>query len=276
MKTNLFLSSMLAGAFCLFSACDDDDKSGYLPDDGTIKALSDKYPDARNVSWETKGDYAVADFITGSQEAEAWFDAQGNWMMTETDIPYEALPAPVKTAFQQKYKGWKVDDVDKLERSDAGTVYVIEAEQGETDVDLYYTAEGQLIKEVMDDDNAGTHEPFQIPEAIKSKIAELYPDAVILEYDVDKQTIEVDILHNQAAKEVVFDATYNWLYTEWDTPLSAVPEAVQTALKNSSYGTYHIDDIDVIEKADGLFYVFELEKGNEEVTVTYTAEGVAV
>lgn len=51
--------------------------------------------------------------------------------MTETDIAYDALPAPVKQAFEAltQYEGWKRDDVDMLERKGMEKVYVIEIEK---------------------------------------------------------------------------------------------------------------------------------------------------
>ena len=58
----------------------------------------------RNVSvGENEAGYVKAEFYTGSYEAEAWFDPQGNWMLTETDLPYNALPQTVKTVSRQAY-----------------------------------------------------------------------------------------------------------------------------------------------------------------------------
>ena len=38
--------------------------------------------------------------------------------MTETDIPYNALPQAVKMSFENsEYASWKRDDIDKLERT---------------------------------------------------------------------------------------------------------------------------------------------------------------
>lgn len=59
-----------------------------------------------------------------------------------------------KSAFESsEYAKWKIDDVDMLERLDMETVYVIEVESGKQEFDLYYSAEGILIKNVADTDN---------------------------------------------------------------------------------------------------------------------------
>ena len=51
------------------------------------------------MKWETKSGYYVADFYDG-YEASAWFTQDGKWQMTETDIPYNALPQAVKMSFE--------------------------------------------------------------------------------------------------------------------------------------------------------------------------------
>ena len=61
------------------------------------------------------------------------------------------MPQTVKNSFEASlYAKWKIDDVDMLERPDAGTIYVLDVENGEQDADLHYTEGGILIKEVTD------------------------------------------------------------------------------------------------------------------------------
>jgi len=45
------------------------------------------------------------------------------------------------------------------------------------------------------------------------------------------------------------------------------------ALQASEYKNYTIDDIDLIEKPEGTFYVFDLEQGDNDVKVTFDSEG---
>ena len=88
-------------------------------------ALTEKYPNATNVRWTAKDKYVVASFsLPESRAAEAgidlaaWFDNGGAWYMTETDIPFTALPEAVQTAFEaSEYASapWRTDDVDMLE-----------------------------------------------------------------------------------------------------------------------------------------------------------------
>lgn len=275
MKSKVFfLVALLCSAF-VFTSCDSDDNDKYMPENAVITAFNLKYPDAQRTSWESKGGYEKAEFYIGSYETEAWFDRIGNWVMTETDIPYSDLPQAVKTCFEaSQYVNWEVDDVDKIERFDAATIYIIEVEKGETDIDLYYAEDGTFIKETTDVDDE--HIPSIIPDALKKAVLELYPGATILEIDTEINGIEVDILHENIHKEVWFDTNNLWVHTKWDIMESQVPEIIMSAFHASAYASYHIDDIDVIEKADGLFYEFELEQGEQEVKVVFRQDGTMV
>lgn len=68
----------------------------------------------------------------------------------------------------------------------------------------------------------------------------------------------------------------NWLMTETDVLLSAVPQSVKDALAASEeYGTLAFRDNDA-EKYDtpsGVFYRFDLTKDGRELEVDVTAEG---
>ena len=282
----LMIAALVCGPL-LFASCDDDDNNDKInPDSAVERAFDNKYPDAKSVNWEREDGYVKADFRDGSEEAEAWFDEQGNWLLTETDLPYNALPAALQESFKAGiYGAWQVDDVDKLERPDSGTVYVLDVESGEKEVTLHYTESGILLKEygdVITNNGNNTnpvepgHKPTVTPTAIKDEIAKLYPGSTIFEIDPDNGGTEVDILHDNIHKEVWFDSSNTWLYTEWEIRQQAVPQEVLTAL-NKSYGSYRVEEVHAIQKSEGLYYEFELESADDrDMTVYFDAVGNAV
>ena len=176
-KSRLWLGACFMAGMLFFTSCSDNDKVSFP--DGTsgdipaqvMEAFNAQFPGASNVVWTTKAGYAVADFYwEGTRSADvsrnhtAWFALESGLLgMTERDIRFSELPEQVKSAFYASEYGqapWVADDeVDVLTRNDASEVlYVIDVEKKEggieTDVDLYYTSEGILVKEVIDaDDN---------------------------------------------------------------------------------------------------------------------------
>lgn len=280
MKLKFFTLLLALGAAWSLQSCDNNDDDSIKVPAQLQNAFSEKYPNVANVRWESKAGYYVADFHN-DYEASAWFTPNGEWQMTETDIPFDALPQAVITEFgKSEYKndsGWLVDDVDKLERKGLETVYVIEVERQNEERDLYYSEEGVLIKTFIDvdDDRDEQYLPVQLTDAMKNIINEKYPGASILEVDIENDRndwdygfTEVDILHEGKYKDVLFNQNGEWYSTSWDVRRSELPEAVETTLaaQITANAGYHFDDAERIEEAAGnaKYYRIELERDNSQ------------
>ena len=134
-----------------------------------------------------------------------------------SDILFENLPKAIQTAFgESEYKDWRVDDVDMLERVEMETMYVIEVEKSKQEFDLFYAEDGTLIKAVEDIDNNDYYQPNTVPEVLKNFINNNYPQATIVDIEIEKGITEIDILHDNKAKELHFNNANEWLYTTWD------------------------------------------------------------
>lgn len=111
--------------------------------------------------WEQKGVYYVADCQADGREKEVWFDANANWLMTETELnSINNLPPAVLTAFMESsYNNWVVDDVVILEYpNEPSTEFVVTVEQGKK-VDLYFSEGGGLLHEKDVTNGDDTHWP---------------------------------------------------------------------------------------------------------------------
>ena len=147
MKTTLVTALILLSTTFAFSSCKD---SSYTPPQNVVSAFKAKYPSAKRVEWEVKNTYQVAEFHIDFTEVEAWFDNNGQWVMTESDVKYNSLPVVIRNSFKSgEYGRWEVEDVDKLERAGMETIYIIEAELGEQEVALHYLENQQIMKEVV-------------------------------------------------------------------------------------------------------------------------------
>ena len=213
MKLEKYFLLLALGVFAFaLQSCDDDDNDGISVPAELSNALAKEHPNAQRIEWETKGAYYVADFHEDNFEKEAWFTKDGVWQMTETDLRYADLPAPVRSSYESStyYNVWKVEDVDKLERKEMAVVYIIEVEKGNQEMDLYYSEDGILVKEVADAHNGGSPEdylPSDISAAIKDFIAEKYPNARIVDIEKEKNGMtEVEIVHGSISKDVMFTA----------------------------------------------------------------------
>lgn len=270
---------LIALAVTFLQSCDENDDNGLgNVSEATRAAFVIKYPSAQQVEWEVRNSYRVADFKQGGKDISAWFDNAGDWYMTETDIPFDLLPDAVKSAFRQsEYQSWEIDDVDMIERKEMETVYVVEIEQGQDEMDLYYSHDGILIKSVTDTDSDDDYEgfiPSQPSGIIEEYINKTYPNSRIVDIDIENGTTEVEILDGNVYRELSFNIEGTWMQTKTELHSSQLPVAVLESIKNSQYATYVIDDVDFIQTSSGEWYLVELESGKNEVKIRIDATGV--
>ena len=233
MKLKMYFIMLALGLFSFaIQSCDDDDEDAPVSEQ-LEKAFTNEFGNVAH-NWSTRGTNHVASFNQDNTEKEAWFDANGVWLMTETNIAYDDLPLIVKHAFEAltQYEGWKCDDVDMLERKGMEKVYVIEIEKGKEELDLYFDVNGKLLKEVADkEDDSGNYLPLELPAAVTQLLNEKYAGYRLLEAEVDlvSKLLEVDILMQANQLEVCFDpsAAYAWVFTSQDMLFASLPQVVK-------------------------------------------------
>ena len=282
------------------TSCNDNDDlhSNPVPENIPEKVILEfnaKYPNATNVTWSTKDTYAVANFYlastrTGGHEPNntAWFNMAGHWNMTETEISYQQLPEAVKTAFEASpYASWRMDnEIDKLQRSDNNeTLYIIEVSQKEgnveTEVDLYYTEEGILVKEIINaeaDNDYHEYLPQQPEGNIQTWLDQNFPNVRIVDYDCEQNGTEVEIIANGLKHEILFDNQQQWVYTKTEyerRDLTQIPTSILNHLRTSPYYTSDnaIDDVEKYTTRDnGTYYCFELKTAYDDDVKVYVNE----
>ena len=91
MKLKMYFIMLALGLFSFaIQSCDDDDEDAPVSEQ-LEKAFTNEFGNVAH-NWSTRGTNHVASFNQDNTEKEAWFDANGVWLMTETDIAYDALP----------------------------------------------------------------------------------------------------------------------------------------------------------------------------------------
>ena len=148
----------------------------------------------------------------------------------------------------------------------------------EQEFDLYYSEDGVLLREVPDRDGNDDHGdmlPQELSKAISDFIARKYPGARIVDAEREKGNTEVDIIFAGKALEVCFGTGDAWLWTKTGVRLSEVPDVVRRTLQSSQYGTWVIDDVDLYESPDRVWYAIEVEdpQSEREATVRILEDG---
>ncbi|KGL47995.1 PepSY-like domain-containing protein [Porphyromonas gulae] len=289
MKVFKFLASMVLFAG-LFAACNKEDNDLINSTSDEAAVLATMYPNAQNVRWEQEGEFRVAEFMNEGVQSEAWF-LRRIWQYTETDIPYSALPKAVRTAFEaSEYAKWKVEDVDMVERNGTEVFYVIEVEKGEQEVDLYYMPNGKLIKTVKAPHSVSPSQyanptiPTGVLNTIKAYIAANYPNATILEYEIEDGYIEVDILDGTVHRVLIFTLQGEWVNShvddgdddydyDDDAYENNIPANIKALIISYVNQNYPGAIIHSIERNSNGTYDVEIYYNNKEYDLLFDAQG---
>ena len=305
MKTKNLFYAFLFGALSL-TACSDDDEvvevNQNVPSN-VLKSFNSLYKGVNDVKWDKVNEYHVARFnghslarASEGYTTSAWFTEEGKHCQADQDIDFKDLPQVVKDAFnaykeKMKYADWKVDDCEVVRREGMSLIYVIEIELGKMEREISISEAGDILKDVVDDDDLNEILPVLISEELKAALKNLFPKTyesiTYLELEIEDDEIEVDIMESGRHKEVEFDAKYNWKSTEYKVTLAEAmkllkPEVLDKLIKMAKLvGIDLLDpsmekfiEIEVKEDVkDGLSMEIEIEIGGKEFEVEIDSDG---
>lgn len=255
-----------------FVACDDDDDKSVAISDKVVEFIQGRYngADIRHAEYEGNG-FLEVEIIHDSRMKDVYFNKVDEWVYTSWNVRPDELPAIVKESLVAAYPDFVLDDVDFIERADA-SYYEVELKKGGAEIVVFVSPEGEIL-------SSSTGEPGTKPvisEAIRAFIKGKYPDAVITDFGNNVNGLfEVDILDGGIEKDVYFDSQDNWVQTDWDVPVSSLPNAVTSAVA-SNFPEFIIDDADYVERPEIVFYELELEKGGVEQLVYIAPDGTVI
>ena len=119
-------------------------------------AFRAKFAQAEKTTWEMDYENFEADFKINKVDISAKFDANGNWLETETPLTLSNLPPAVKAALSKQFDPikdpLKEDGISKIE-TPAGTNYEIDGQNNALSYVLIISEKGDLVKkeEVKDE-----------------------------------------------------------------------------------------------------------------------------
>ena len=137
---------IVASLFSLYS-CSQDIPPRKVPS-VVLNTVQTKFVNASNIEWEKKKAFYEAEFKMDSIEYAVYVDSAGKLIMYKMDSRQEELPAAVSAAIRTEYIGYKIDDVERIEK-DGIIYYEIELDgKGKKDLELVFSAVGKLVTEL--------------------------------------------------------------------------------------------------------------------------------
>lgn len=147
MNAKKFMLSLLVGLMSFsFIGCGDDDVSPNDVAPAVMNTFKQMYPTATNANWEReKNGQLKVDFFMDNYEMEAWFEADGTWVMTYKELTIRELPQAAIDYINQNYAGREIEDVYRVE-TPTGNYYLVEIDmENQADIQLKFSDTGTLV-----------------------------------------------------------------------------------------------------------------------------------
>lgn len=142
MKTLLIIFAVI-----FFAACADAQKISEDKVPGAaVSALHKLYPDVKEYKWYNEDGNYEAEYEVSEMEAAVSFDANGNVVETELEIPIKNLPAAIAEYISKNYSGAKIKEATEIRDSKGTKMYEAEI-KGRA---VVFDANGNFLKEEKD------------------------------------------------------------------------------------------------------------------------------
>ena len=112
-----------------------------------IQKFHKLYPKAYDVEWEKEGELYKVEFELGLLEVDhdIWFDKNAEIIRHREEIEKAELPRDVTTYLQDKFKGYRIDEMLRITEGDE-IVYRVKVKSPQEVAKLVFDINGQRIK----------------------------------------------------------------------------------------------------------------------------------
>jgi len=141
-KTFLLISAM---GFALMS-CGQNIAAADVPS-LVLNTFKATFTNAVDIEWEKKKDHFEADFEIGTADHEVQINPAGNILLHKQQISTLDLPKVITDQITSKFKDFKLDEADKLEK-DGKIYYQVELDKRFTEKRMVFTETGEETKAI--------------------------------------------------------------------------------------------------------------------------------
>ncbi|WP_343321007.1 PepSY-like domain-containing protein [Sphingobacterium multivorum] len=116
-----------------------------------VNSFQQKFPKAKKVEWEVKGNVYEVEFETGlfGTDQEAWFQPNGKVLRYKTEISKKELPKSVLDRVKRDFPGYRIEDSKKI-TAEQKVSYAFEVKNGKEEWKLVLDPQGNVLTKVRD------------------------------------------------------------------------------------------------------------------------------
>ncbi|MDF2436346.1 MAG: hypothetical protein K0Q95_722 [Bacteroidota bacterium] len=111
-----------------------------------------------------------------------------------------------------------------------------------------------------------------VPQSILNTFHNAYLNAENPQWEMDYDNYEVKFKNNKAETTTTYNKDGKWMKTETQVSRSSMPDAVKESL-SKEFDSYNVNDIERVDKPDGVSYLIDLEYKQVNYIVSLTEKG---
>jgi hypothetical protein len=117
-----------------------------VPPPNVAAAFESRFGNEVDVMWELSADEVyVASFVLSDQPVKSYFDENGKWNKTETEILSSELPTVLVRTVLHAYGGKSISKAQKVEELDKETIYRLSLKRGGSITEVEFTPGGVIL-----------------------------------------------------------------------------------------------------------------------------------
>jgi uncharacterized membrane protein YkoI len=233
-----------------------------------LNAFKLEFGNATDVDWRLeKGNYRV-DFEINDRDNRLIIDNRGKIVKHQQDLWVSEIPLAVLETIRKKVPLFDLEDADKITENGKST-YEINFEIDNKDHDFWINERGNLLKYKKELKRS------EIPEPIWSHIkvfGKLDVEHAERTEENGKVVFWVDGDINHMEHDFYFTEKPKLIKHEQELRKNEIPAVILTTIK-TKYPAYEIRDVELREEGSAAFYIIQLRKSKERITLTFNRKG---
>ena len=114
-----------------------------------LNEFQSKYPKATDVEWNLSSDLYQVEFEVDRKDHDLWIDKSGAIKKQKIDIPQAQLPDVIKQKIGSEFKGYQIDDIDRIEE-DGKVSFLVDLDGKVDDREVLFTEDGKIQSNIVD------------------------------------------------------------------------------------------------------------------------------
>ena len=110
------------------------------------KHFLEMQPNASDFVWTVEGNIYQVDFYLDNRHTTSYFDKQGTWLETESEITVDELAHDVLQTLKTKMGEYTIVDIELVNTKEGEILYEVDLEKGEKIYDILFNPNGKILR----------------------------------------------------------------------------------------------------------------------------------